>query len=50
MYMMTSTRCGISAKQMERELGVNYKTAARMMRLIGISSPCGVFCVFSLMA
>ncbi|MEZ4553117.1 MAG: IS1595 family transposase [Dehalococcoidia bacterium] len=34
MYMMTSTRCGISAKQMERELGVNYKTAARMMRLI----------------
>lgn len=34
MYLMTSTRCGISAKQMERELGVNYKTAARMMRLI----------------
>lgn len=34
MFLMTSTRCGISAKQMERELGVNYKTAARMMRLI----------------
>lgn len=34
MFLMTSTRCGISAKQMERELGVAYKTAARMMRLI----------------
>jgi transposase-like protein len=34
MYLMTSTRCGISAKQVEREIGVNYKTAARMMRLI----------------
>jgi transposase-like protein len=34
MHLMTSTRCGISAKQMERELGCNYKTAARMMRLI----------------
>src|SRR5215213_1835338 len=34
MFLMTSTRCGISAKQMERELGVNYKTAARMMKLI----------------
>jgi transposase len=34
MYLMTSTRCGISAKQMEREIGVNYKTALRMMRLI----------------
>jgi transposase len=34
MFLMTSTRCGISAKQMERELGTNYKTAARMMRLI----------------
>src|SRR5439155_25146663 len=26
-YLMTSTRCGISAKQLERELGVTYKTA-----------------------
>jgi transposase-like protein len=34
MYIMGSTRCGISAKQMERELGCAYKTAARMMRLI----------------
>src|ERR1039457_668600 len=34
MHLMTSTRCGISAKQVEREIGVNYKTAARMMRLI----------------
>jgi transposase len=34
MYLMTSTRCGISAKQLERELGVTYKTAWRMARLI----------------
>src|SRR5947209_15970687 len=34
MYLMTSTRCGISAKQMERELGVTYKTAHRMMKKI----------------
>ena len=29
-YLLTSTRCGISAKQLERELGVTYKTAWRM--------------------
>jgi transposase-like protein len=34
MYLMTSTRCGISAKQIERELGVGYKTAWRMTNLI----------------
>src|SRR4051812_19673243 len=34
MYLMTSTRCGISAKQIERELGVTYKTAWRMLNLI----------------
>jgi transposase-like protein len=34
MYLMTSTRCGISAKQMERELGVTYKTAWRMCKMI----------------
>jgi len=34
MYLMTSTRCGISAKQLERELGVTYKTAWRMAKLI----------------
>jgi transposase-like protein len=34
MYLMTSTRCGISAKQLERELGVTYKTAHRMMKRI----------------
>jgi transposase-like protein len=34
MYLMTSTRCGISAKQLERELGVTYKTAYRMAQLI----------------
>jgi transposase len=34
MYLITSTRCGISAKQIERELGVTYKTAWRMTHLI----------------
>ncbi|MGI8608509.1 MAG: IS1595 family transposase [Candidatus Dormibacteria bacterium] len=33
-YLMTSTRCGISAKQLEREIGVTYKTAWRMFKLI----------------
>ena len=27
MYLMTSTKCGVSAKHLERELGVTYKTA-----------------------
>ncbi len=34
MYLMASTRCGISAKQIERELGVTYKTAWRMFNRI----------------
>jgi len=33
-YMMASTRCGISAKQIERETGVTYKTAWRMFKQI----------------
>src|SRR5258708_4415637 len=33
-YMMSSTRCGVSAKTLERELGITYKTAWRMMNLI----------------
>lgn len=33
-YLMASTRCGISAKQIEREIGVTYKTAWRMFKQI----------------
>jgi transposase-like protein len=34
LYLITSTRGGISAKQLERELGVTYKTAWRMFNVI----------------
>jgi transposase len=34
MHLMASTRCGISAKQLERELGVTYKCAWRIFNRI----------------
>jgi transposase-like protein len=34
MFLVSQTRCGVSAKQLERELGVTYKTAWRMLNKI----------------
>ena len=33
-FLMANTRCGISAKQLERETGVTYKTAWRMFKQV----------------
>jgi transposase len=34
MFLVSSSRCGIAAKQVERELGCNYKTAWRMLNRV----------------
>jgi transposase-like protein len=34
MYLVYSSRCGIAAKHVERELGCNYKTAWRMLNRV----------------
>lgn len=34
MYLVSSSRCGVAAKQVERELGCNYKTAWRMLNRV----------------
>ena len=34
MFIVSSSRCGVAAKQVERELGCNYKTALRMLHVI----------------
>ncbi|MHB8468164.1 MAG: IS1595 family transposase [Gaiellaceae bacterium] len=34
MFLVSSSRCGIAAKQLERDLGCNYKTAWRMLNRI----------------
>jgi len=46
MYLMTATRNGVSAKELERQLGVSYKCAWRMghkiralMDKLGMSEP-----------
>jgi transposase len=38
MHLMASTRCGISAKQLEREIGVTYRTAHRMMKKAALAA------------
>src|SRR5919202_2573124 len=34
MFLVSSSRCGVAAKQVERELGCNYRTAWRMLNKV----------------
>lgn len=34
MFLVSSSRCGVAAKQIERELGCNYRTAWRMLNKV----------------
>src|SRR5919106_1544489 len=40
MFLVSSSRCGVAAKHVERELGCNYKTAWRMLNKVRTELMC----------